>query len=280
MDCLPPASIAEATVAAGQKKSSLSVVQLIILGMLAGAYIGLGGQLYSLVTGDLSQFVGFGLTKLIGGLSFSVGLVFVVLGGAELFTGNNLIVMAAFSRRIAWGRVVRNWVWVYAANLAGSLLLAFVLFGARQYALNDGLVGVSALKIAVAKVNMPFWTAFLRGVLCNWLVCLAVWMATGATDTTGKVLAIVLPITAFVASGFEHSVANMFFIPMGLMIRNVASVVAAAGLLPGIEHLTWGNGLLVRSLLPVILGNLAGGVLFVAFAYWTAYLRPSGGKGH
>ncbi|MHB8070812.1 MAG: formate/nitrite transporter family protein [Candidatus Cryosericum sp.] len=279
MDCLPPASIAEATVAAGQKKSSLSVAHLIILGMLAGAYIGFGAQLYSLVTSDLPQFVGFGLTRLIGGLSFSVGLVLVVLGGAELFTGNSLIAVAAFSGRVSWRSVARNWVWVYVANIAGSLLLALVLFGARQYAMNGDQVGVSALKIAVAKVNMPFWAAFLRGVLCNWLVCLAVWMATGATDTAGKILAVILPVTAFVASGLEHSIANMFFIPMGLMVKNVASVVAVAGPLPGIERLTWSGGLIVRNLLPVTAGNIIGGVLFVACAYWAAYLLPSSGKG-
>lgn len=279
MDCLPPASIAEATVAAGQKKSSLSVVQLIILGMLAGAYIGFGAQLYSLVTSDLSPFVGFGLTRLVGGLCFSMGLVFVILGGAELFTGNSLIAVAALSGHISWRRPARNWAWVYAANLAGSLVLALVLFGAKQYSMNGDLVGVSALRIAVAKVNMPFWTAFFRGLLCNWLVCLAVWMATGATDMASKIIAIVLPITAFVASGFEHSVANMFFIPMGLMIKNVPSVVAAAGSLPGIEHLTWGGGLIVRNLLPVTAGNLAGGIVFVACAYWIAYLLPSKGKG-
>jgi len=243
--------------------------------MLAGAYIGFGGQLYSLVTSDLSQSVGFGLAKFIGGLSFSVGLVLVVLSGAELFTGNCLIAMAALSHRIAWKRVVRNWAWVYAANFAGSLLLAAVLFGTRQYAMNDGLVGASALKIAVSKVNMPFWTAFFRGVLCNWLVCLAIWMATRAADTIGKTAAVMLPITAFVASGFEHSVANMFFVPMGLMLKNIPSVVTSAGSLPGIEHLTWGEGLLVRNLLPVTLGNLVGGVLFVGAAYWAVYLRPS-----
>jgi len=279
VDCLPPASIAEATIAAGQKKSSLNIAQLIILGMLAGAYIGFGAQLYSLVVSDLPQFAGFGLTKLIGGLCFSVGLVFVVLGGAELFTGNSLIAVAALSSRMPWRRVVRNWAWVYAANLAGSFLLALILFGAKQYSLNGDLVGAGALKIAVAKVNMPFWTAFLRGLLCNWLVCLAVWMATGAADTAGKVIATVVPITTFVASGFEHSVANMYFIPMGLMLKNVSSVVAAAGPLPGIEQLTWGTGFLVRNLLPVTAGNLAGGIVFVACAYWLAYLLPSKGKG-
>jgi formate/nitrite transporter len=278
MECLSPASIAEATAASGERKANLSVVRLVILGVLAGAYIAFGGQLFTLVTSDLPQYVGTGLSKLIGGMSFSVGLVFVVLSGAELFTGNSLITMAAFSHRIRWSRVVRNWAWVYVANLVGSLLLALVLFGTRQYAMSGNAVGVNALKVAVAKVNLPFWTAFLRGILCNWLVCLAVWMAAGATDTIGKVVAAMLPVTVFVASGFEHSVADMFFIPMGLLLKRVPSVVAAAGPVAGIENLTWGTGLFVRSLLPVTLGNLVGGVVFVAFLYWAVYLRSSGDR--
>ncbi len=280
MDCLPPAAIADAAVAAGQKKTNLSTAQLIVLGVLAGAYIGFGGQLFSLVTSDLSQHLGFGLSRLIGGIVFSVGIILVVLSGAELFTGNSLLALAALSGRESWKRVLRNWVWVYASNLTGAILLAFLLFGTRQYTMNEGLVGVNALTIAVAKVNMPFWTAFFRGVLCNWLVCLAVWMATGATDTTGKIVAVIPPIAAFVASGFEHSVADMFFIPMGLLIKTVPSVVKMAGPLAGMDKLTWGTGLFVRSLLPVTLGNMAGGVLFVALLYWVTYLRPVGKKEH
>lgn len=280
MECLPPASIAETTVTSGERKANLSVVQLLILGALAGVYIGFGGQLFTLVTSDLSQYVGTGFSRLIGGFSFSVGLVFVVLSGAELFTGNSLIVMAALSHRIRWSCVVRNWAWVYAANLVGTLLLVVVLFGTRQYAMSDYAIGANALRLAVAKVSLPFWTAFLRGILCNWLVCLGVWMATGATDTIGKAVAGVLPIVVFVASGFEHSVANMFFVSMGLLLRRVPSVVAAAGPLPGIEQLTWGNGLFVRSLLPVTLGNLVGGVVFVAALYWVVYIHLSDDRGH
>ena len=186
--------------------------------------------------------------------------------------------MAAFSHRIRWSRVARNWAWVYVANLLGALLLVVALFGTRQYATNGNAVGVNALRLAVAKVNLSFWAAFLRGILCNWLVCLAVWMAAGATDTIGKAVAAMLPITVFVASGFEHSVADMFFVPMGLLLKKVPSVVAAAGSLPGIEHLTWGSGLFIRCLLPVTLGNLVGGVVFVAGLYWTVYLRPTGDR--
>lgn len=278
MECLPPASIAESMVASGERKANLSVAHLLILGVLAGAYIGFVGQFFTIVTSDLSQYVGIGLSRLIGGLSFSVALVMIVLSGGELFTGNSLLAMAAFSHRIRWSRVARNWAWVYVANLLGALLLVVALFGTRQYATNGNAVGVNALRLAVAKVNLSFWAAFLRGILCNWLVCLAVWMAAGATDAIGKAVAAMLPITVFVASGFEHSVADMFFVPMGLLLKKVPSVVAAAGSLPGIEHLTWGSGLFIRCLLPITLGNLVGGVVFVAGLYWTVYLRPTGDR--
>jgi formate/nitrite transporter len=164
---------------------------------------------------------------------------------------------------------------VYLFNMAGSVLVVLLIFGARQYTMGNGSVGVAALKLAVAKVSMPFWTAFFRGILCNWLVCLAVWMASGATDTAGKVLAIVPPVMVFVASGFEHSVANMFFVPLGLLLNRVPSVVAAAGTVAGIQQLTWVRGFLLGNLLPVTLGNLVGGVLFVAVPYWMAYVRST-----
>lgn len=273
MNCLPPSSIAEATVTSGERKSRLESVKLVVLGVLGGAYIAFGAELFTLVTSDLAQVAGYGLSRLLGGVAFSVGLVLVVVCGAELFTGNSLVAMAAFSRRVSWRRVLRNWGYVYLANLVGALLLALMLFGARQYAFSDSAVGANALRIAVAKVNMPLGTAFLRGVLCNWLVCLGVWMATGADDVTGKILGAMIPVTVFVASGFEHSVANMFFIPMGLLLKRVPAVVQAAGPIPGLEKLTWWGGLWVHNLIPVTLGNLTGGVFFVAFLYWVSYLR-------
>lgn len=273
MNCLPPSSIAEATVTSGERKSRLEGFRLAILGVLGGVYIAFGAQLFTLVTSDLSKVAGYGLSRLLGGVAFSVGLVLVVLCGAELFTGNSLVALAAFSHRIPWRGVLRNWGYVYLANLAGSLIFALMLFGTRQYMFSDNTVGANALRIAVAKVNMPFGTAFLRGILCNWLVCLAVWMATAADDVTGKILGAMIPVTVFVASGFEHSVANMFFIPMGLLLRRVPAVVQAAGPVAGLDKLTWWSGLWVRNLLPVTLGNLTGGVFFVAFLYWVSYLR-------
>ena len=275
MECLSPAKIAELTTAGGEKKVGLSFGRLAVLGGLAGAYIAFGAEAYLLVLSDSASFLGFGLSRILGGLVFSVGLILVVLAGAELFTGNSLIALSACCHRSSWRGVLRNWGVVYLFNMAGSVLVALLIFGARQYTMGSGSVGVAALKLAVAKVSMPFWTAFFRGILCNWLVCLAVWMASGATDTAGKVLAIVPPVMVFVASGFEHSVANMFFIPLGLLLNRVPSVVAAAGTVAGIQQLTWVRGFLVGNLLPVTLGNLVGGVLFVAVPYWMAYVRST-----
>jgi len=275
LECLSPAKIAELTTASGESKIGLSLRRLAVLGVLAGAYIAFGAQASLLVLSDTSAFLGFGLSRILGGLVFSVGLILVVLSGAELFTGNSLMALSACRHRSSWRGVLRSWVLVYFFNMVGSILVALLIFGARQYMLGDGSVGVAALRLAATKVSLPFWTAFFRGILCNWLVCLAVWMATGAMDTTGKVLAVVPPVTVFVASGFEHSVANMFFVPLGLMLRRVPSIVAAAGSVPGFQQLTWVHGFLLGNLLPVTLGNLAGGVLFVAVPYWLAYARST-----
>ncbi len=275
MECLSPAKIADLTTASGEKKVRLGFGRLAVLGALAGAYIAFGAQAYLLVLSDGSSFLGFGLSRVLGGLVFSVGLILVVLSGAELFTGNSLIALSAWCHRSSWRGVLRSWVVVYLFNMVGSVLVALLIFGARQYTMGDGSVGVAALKVAAAKVSLPFWTAFFRGVLCNWLVCLAVWMASGATDTAGKVLAIVPPVTVFVASGFEHSVANMFSIPLGLLLKNVPSVVTAAGSVPGFQQLTLVRGFLLGNLLPVTLGNLVGGVLFVVLPYWLAYVRST-----
>jgi formate transporter len=267
--------MAELTTASGETKVELGFRKLAVLGVLAGAYIAFGGEAYILVLSDAATFLGFGLSRILGGLVFSVGLIFIVLGGAELFTGNSLIALSACCHRTAWRGVLRNWVLVYFFNMAGSILVVLLIFGTRQYGLGNGSVGVAALRLAATKVSLPFWTAFFRGILCNWLVCLAVWMASGATDTAGKILAIIPPVTVFVASGFEHSVANMFFIPLGLLLKRVPSIVTAAGSVPGFQQLTWVRGFLLGNLLPVTLGNLIGGVLFVAVPYWVAYVRST-----
>jgi formate transporter len=208
----------------------------------------------------------------LAGIVFSVGLILVVVGGAELFTGNNLIVMAWAGRRVSTWALLRNWMLVYAGNFAGALGIALLTSGARLHETGAGAVGASAVGIAVTKLQVGFVRAALLGVLGNVLVCLAVWLAYSARSTTDRVLAIVPPIAAFVAAGFEHSVANMYFVPFALLVTFIDPGFATARGLD-VHSLTWG-GFLVRNLLPVTLGNVIGGALIVGGVYWFVYLRP------
>jgi len=270
--CKNPASIADSlTRTVCVAKTQASALRLTILGIFAGVYIGFGAELMIMVTHDMASFLGVGMAKLIGGAVFSVGLMLVVIAGAELFTGNNLIFLSVLDRQVTVRRLLRNWTIVYFANFVGSLLLVLLMYWSGLWKTNGGLVGASALGIANGKVNLTFLQAFARGVLCNWLVCLAVWMAVSASTVVGKVWAIFFPIMAFVASGFEHSVANMFFIPMGLVLKGQTAIVTAAGLADKLSHLTIGG--MVMNLIPVTLGNIVGGAFFVATLYWVVYLR-------
>ena len=270
--CKTPATVADTlTRTVCVKKVQASALKLTILGIFAGVYIGFGAQLAIMVTHDMAGFLGVGMAKLIGGAVFSVGLMLVVIAGAELFTGNNLIFLSVLDRQVGVGKWLRNWTIVFIANFAGSLLLVLLMYWSGLWKTNGDLVGVKALSIANAKVNLTFMQAFARGILCNWLVCLAVWMAVSAGTVIGKVWAIFFPIMAFVASGFEHSVANMFFIPMGLVLKGQAAVVTAAGLVDKLSQLTIGG--MVMNLIPVTLGNIVGGAFFVATLYWVVYIR-------
>jgi formate/nitrite transporter len=270
--CRTPATIADTlTRTVCVKKVQASALKLTILGIFAGVYIGFGAQLAIMITHDMAGFLGVGMAKLIGGAVFSVGLMLVVIAGAELFTGNNLIFLSVLDRQVSVGKWLRNWTIVFIANLAGSLLLVLLMYWSGLWKANGDLVGAKALSIANAKVNLTFLEAFARGILCNWLVCLAVWMAVSARTVIGKVWAIFFPIMAFVASGFEHSVANMFFIPMGLVLKGQTAIVTAAGLTDKLAHLTVGG--MVMNLIPVTLGNIIGGTFFVATLYWIVYIR-------
>jgi formate/nitrite transporter len=236
---------------------------------LAGFFIGLGAIFCTLVTTDIG--LGFGLGKLLGGLAFSLGLVLVVVAGAELFTGNSLIVAPWLSTRVSGSALLRNWGIVYLANFAGALILVGVIFGARFWALGGYEVGANALMIAAGKTSLAFGPALCRGILCNILVCLAVWMCLAARSVTEKILAIVFPITAFVACGFEHSIANMFFIPMGMAMAGQAEVVQAAGATA--SQIANVNILgLIHNLVPVTIGNVIGGSS-VGVIYWLVFLR-------
>jgi formate/nitrite transporter len=268
-ECKTPAEMAVKMEAVGITKANGDFWTLSILGMLAGLFIGLGAMFCTLVTTDIS--IGFGLTKLVGGLVFSLGLILVVLAGAELFTGNALMVGSRISGKITVSKMLRNWTIVYFANLVGSLLLVLLIYYSNFWTMDAYKVGANALAIANAKASLAFWPAFVRGILCNALVCLAVWLCFGARTTIDKVFSILFPITAFVACGFEHSIANMYFIPMGITLADNAEVLKAAGVTAAqvVNLSTMG---FVGNLVPVTLGNIVGGTA-VGAVYWFAYLR-------
>ena len=211
-------------------------------------------------------------TKPLMGLVFCVGLVLVVVSGAELFTGNTLMTMACLAKRITTRALLRNWVIVYIGNLVGSIVTALLTTVGQTYTFGGGALGETALTIANLKVNLGFWQAVALGILCNFLVCLAIWMTFSARTVSDKILAVLFPISAFVAAGFEHSVANMYFIPAGLFIKLFdPTFTATSGL--DLANLTWG-GFFIHNLLPVTIGNLIGGAVLVGMVYWAIYLRP------
>lgn len=270
IDAYAPAEMAERVVKVGVAKARLPAADSLILAVLAGAFIGLGAAFATLAT--TNPELGFGPTKLLGGITFSLGLILVVVAGAELFTGNNLVAMAWASRLITTQQVLRNWGLVYLGNFAGSVGTALLVYLSGVWALGDHGVGENAILIASAKVHLPWAEAFFRGILCNALVCLAVWLCQSARSTTDKILAIIWPISGFVALGFEHCIANMYFIPLGIILRgNPEMMGALTGNPVGLDSLTWSS--LTNNLIPVTLGNILGGTLMVAGVYWFAYLR-------
>jgi formate transporter len=255
----------------GAAKATMDTGRLVSLAVLAGAFIAFGA-IFSTVALAGAGGAPWGATRVLAGIVFSVGLILVVVGGAELFTGNNLIVMAWAGGRVSAWALLRNWILVYVGNFAGAVGIALLASGARLHEAGSGAVGATALGIATAKIQLGFVQAVLLGVLCNVLVCLAVWLAYSARSTTDRVLAIVPPIAAFVAAGFEHSVANMYFVPIALFLTWLdPGFVVARGF--DAHVLTWG-GFLARNLLPVTLGNVIGGAVLVGGVYWFVYLRP------
>ncbi len=254
-DAYAPAKIAKLVESIGVEKAALSAIPTLTLGLLAGAFIAFGAMYFTLVMTDHNM--GLGPARLLGGVAFSLGLILVVVGGAELFTGNNLIVMAWADRKVSTTQLLRNWSLVYIANLVGAIGTATLMFWSGALSLGAGAVAETALNIAIAKVNLDPLQAFVRGILCNTLVCLAIWLGFAARDVASKVLVIVFPISAFVALGFEHSVANMYFIPLGMLLSG-----------GGISLTDF-----ITNLIPVTLGNIIGGGLFVAFVYRIIYIR-------
>ena len=271
LDAIPPPEVARKAEGLGVTKAGMHPLNVFVLAILAGAFIALGAVFATTVAAGGAELP-YGVVRLLAGLAFTLGLILVVVAGAELFTGNNLIVMAWASRRVSTLRMFGNWGLVYLGNFVGAFGTVLLVFLGKQYEFGGGQVGAAALSIANGKTGLGFVQAIALGALCNALVCLAVWLTYGARTTTDKILAVIPPIAAFVAAGFEHSVANMFFIPMGLLVKSDEAFVA--GLDPAVDtgNLTWGN-FLVDNLLPVTIGNVIGGALMVGAVYWLVYLR-------
>ena len=273
-DSLSPHQMAIKAEDVGVAKGNHELLRVFLLSLLGGAYIAMGSVFCTTVmTGmDASPY---GLQRFMGGIAFSLGLILVVVGGAELFTGNVLLVMATASRKLPWSKLLMNWFVVYVGNFIASVLTAYLIFLAQQYTSSEGAVGILAMKTATAKSALAFTPALVRGIYCNALVCLGVWLCYSCRSTTDKILAIVFPITAFVAAGFEHCVANMYLIPVGLFVKSDVAFWASKGVdLTSYASLTWSN-FLMTNLIPVTLGNIIGGGLFVGGIYWMIYLRPA-----
>ncbi|CAG0934037.1 putative formate transporter 1 [Thermoflexales bacterium] len=283
---LPPAMAAKAE-NIGVAKSKLNIINMFVLGILAGAFIAVGAIFATTVSAGgmvardaagaavFSTGLPYGVTRLLAGLVFTVGLILVVVGGAELFTGNNLITMAFASGKVSAGALLRNWVVVYLGNLVGSVATAYIVFVSGQYTFGGGAIGATVLGIAEAKTSLGFVQAIALGIMCNALVCMAVWLCYSARTTTDKILSIIPPIACFVAAGFEHSVANMYFIPVGLFVKSGGDpkfFEAIGKTAENFPNLTWGN-FLVGNLLPVTIGNIIGGAVMVGLVYWFIYLR-------
>jgi formate/nitrite transporter len=270
IDALLPQEMATRAEFLGVRKAEMAAFPMFTLAILAGAFIGLGAMFATVVAAGASAALPYGVARLLIGFVFSLGLILVVVGGAELFTGNNLIVMAWASGKVTSKALLRNWIIVYLGNFVGSVATAAMVFAGKQYLFGNGAIGQAALSIANSKVHLDFFQAIALGVLCNALVCLAVWLTYSARSVVDKIFAIIFPITAFVAAGFEHSVANMYFIPLGLLVKDFDPAFAVASGLD-LSGLTWGT-FLVKNLLPVTIGNIIGGSILVAAIYWSVFL--------
>lgn len=287
LDAVMPPGMAAKAEDLGVKKAALPIANMFVLAVLAGAFIGLGAIFATTVSAGsmsvkdaagaaaFSTGLPYGVVRLLTGLVFTVGLILVVVGGSELFTGNNLIVMAFASKKVSLGGLLRNWGVVYFGNFVGSIATAYIVFLSKQYTFGNGAIGATALGIGEAKTSLEFIQAVALGIMCNALVCMAVWLCYSARTTTDKILSIIPPIACFVAAGFEHSVANMYFIPVALFIKyggdpKFFEMIGKTA--ENFPNLTWGN-FFIANLLPVTIGNIIGGAFMVGLVYWFIYLR-------
>lgn len=275
-DVLKPAEIAAETIQWGINKVNLKPLKQVLLGILAGVYIAFASEGSNMAAFNLlSNPSTYGLGKALAGSIFGTGLMLVVLAGGELFTGNTLILVGVLSRKISVIQMLKNWFFVYLGNLIGSLLIAYMMVNSGLFNSGANVLGGVTIKIAAYKTSLPFLSAFYLGIMCNWLVCLAIWMATGAKDMVGKIMAIFFPIWLFITSGFEHSIANMYYIPAGILAKAIPAWAEASLLTPEkLAMLNW-KGFFINNLIPVTLGNIVGGAIFVGGIYWFTYLRKS-----
>ncbi len=267
-DAFSPKEIAARVETIGVTKAQLPLLQMLMLSVLAGAFIGLGALYFVIVKSDPS--LSFAIKQVLGGATFSLGLILVVVAGAELFTGNNLLAMAWADRKISTSELLQNWAIVCCGNFIGAVGLALLVFLSHHADMNNGAVAQEYIRIASAKVALPFWTAFFRGILCNVLVCMAVWMALAGRSVIDKAVAIVFPISAFVAAGFEHSIANMFIIPLAMLLQTFGTTGTASA--------TISCAGFIGNLIPVIMGNIVGGSVLVGLVYHVIY-RTTGQSG-
>lgn len=273
---LSPKEIAKSTVQAGINKVKLSPLNQLILGILAGAFIAFAAEGSNMAAFNLfADSATYGLGKVLAGAVFGVGLMLVIIAGGELFTGNTLITLGVLEKQIKVKDMLRNWTVVYAGNLVGSVLVAYMMTQSGLFNSGGHMLGAVTIKIAVYKVELSFLSALYLGIMCNWLVCLAVWLSYSAKDITGKILGIFFPIWLFVTSGFEHSIANMYYIPAGILAKANESWAAASGLsFEKLHALNWST-FITNNLIPVTLGNIVGGAFFVAGLYWVTYLKKN-----
>ena len=273
---LTPSEIVDYTEETGIKKAGMPVLRTLLLAFLAGVFIALASVGSNIISHDIENI---GIAKYLAGLIFPTGLILVVIAGAELFTGNNLISIAALSGKVKWSKYFWNLIMVWLGNLVGSVFIALLIYLSGQLNYTDGLLGAYTIKVAALKTSLSFTEAFASGILCNLLVCLAVWMSYSTKDIAGKALVIFFPIWLFIASGYEHSVANMYYLTAGLLAKNNPDLVLKTGELmsfsaENLNNLTILNAFM-DNLVPVTIGNLVGGALFIGALYWWAYKKVS-----